>query len=91
MSVYLSLCPSVYLSVSLSNTRSPPQIPRLLLTVLALALASATGQGQEQNYAQPGPLQHYPEEAPDLVEPEETQQVAVVAPYDLHVAATGKN
>ena len=62
-----------------------PQTCWSLLALLAVALTvPAAGQLQYP----PGSL-HHPGEA-ELILPEETQQVAVVAAHDLHAAATGE-
>lgn len=47
-----------------------------------------TSQAEGQLQYSPGLVQH-PVEA-ELILPEETQQVAVVAAHDLHAAATGE-
>lgn len=61
------------------------QTCKSLLALLAVALTSPAA-GQQQY--PPGPFQH-PGET-ELILPEETQQVAVVAAHDLLPAATGE-
>lgn len=58
--------------------------------MLALLAVAVTSPVAGQQYEQPRPQQQHYEEASEPVVPEETQQVAVVAPHDLHVAATGE-
>lgn len=61
-----------------------PQACRSLLALLAVAVTSAAA-GQQQY-----PLRPLQQPETELILPEETQQVALVAAHDLHTAATGK-
>lgn len=60
----------------------------MLLAVVTLT-SPVMGQHQQQQY-EPGFLRQIPKEIAVPTVPEETQQVAVVAPHDLRVAATGE-
>lgn len=64
------------------------QASRSLLAVLAVLAVGVTFAAAGQQQYPLRPLQH-PGEA-ELILPEETQQVAVVAAHDLHAAATGE-